>query len=143
MLSQSFFSALTGLFNGMETMLYQFRSVAKPEHVTPVQYSMMEYLYFNENKSVGDISQCMFLSMPNASREIKKLKELGLLDKQVSNSDKRTIYIKLSAEGRKTMDQAFERIFELANKMYPNLSADKQNEVIESIGKIEMNLFSQ
>jgi DNA-binding MarR family transcriptional regulator len=75
MLREDFIQLMFGYFSGSSKTLFELYVNAKPESITPIQYNIMEYLYFNNHKNLSEISDCMYLSMPNASREVKKLIE--------------------------------------------------------------------
>ena len=82
----------------------------KLDSVTPVQYGILEYVAVSQPVTLSEISDCQQLSMPNASRELKKLSELGLCEKFAAADDRRKQYVRLSAKGQAMMDEAFGRV---------------------------------
>ncbi|TDK62085.1 MarR family transcriptional regulator [Bacillus salipaludis] len=83
---------------------------AKSDSITPVQYSILEYITVNQPVSPSEISDCQHMSLPNTSRELKKLTEKNLIKKFSSPEDRRKQYICLSKEGEKIMDKTFASI---------------------------------
>lgn len=45
--------------------------------LTPLQYKIVEYIAVSQPVTLSEISDCMNMSMPNTSRELKKLSEKG------------------------------------------------------------------
>jgi DNA-binding MarR family transcriptional regulator len=82
----------------------------KTEAVTPVQYKILEYLAISQPVTLSEISDCMHMSMPNTSRELKKLIEKGLCEKEAGNEDRRQQIIRLSGNGERLMKEAFQHI---------------------------------
>lgn len=59
----------------------EIRKSAKPDTLTPQHYNILEIIYLHNTKSVSELCDCLDISMPNASRELKKLTELGYVKK--------------------------------------------------------------
>ncbi|MNG26886.1 hypothetical protein D3C84_1119320 [compost metagenome] len=57
--------------------------------------------------TLSEISDCKHISMPNTSRELKKLTDKGLCEKAEAEDDKRKQYIRLSSKGQTFMNTAF------------------------------------
>lgn len=75
--------------------------------ITPVQYGMLEYIAVSQPVTLSQISDCKHISMPNTSRELKKLTDRGLCEKYDAPEDKRKQYIRLSPDGQSFMNAAF------------------------------------
>lgn len=82
----------------------------KSDDLTPVQYSILEYIAVSQPVTLSQISDCQHMSMPNTSREIKKLSEKNLCEKFSVAEDRRKQYVRLSKEGEAMMNDAFTRI---------------------------------
>ncbi|OAB40811.1 MarR family winged helix-turn-helix transcriptional regulator [Paenibacillus glacialis] len=82
----------------------------KSDTITPVQYSILEYLAVSQPATLSQISDCLPMSMPNTSRELRKLGEKNLCEKFDVAEDRRKQYIRLSKEGQAMMNEAFQRI---------------------------------
>jgi MarR family 2-MHQ and catechol resistance regulon transcriptional repressor len=50
----------------------------KSEALTPLQYKILEYIAVSQPVTLSEVSDCMQMSMPNTSREVKKLSEKGV-----------------------------------------------------------------
>lgn len=82
----------------------------KSDTITPIQYSILEYVYVSQPVTPSQISDCKNMSMPNTSRELKKLSEKNLIEKFGDNEDRRKQYIRLSKDGEIMMNSAFHHI---------------------------------
>ena len=91
----------------VHNVTHELRKKSKSDTVTPVQYGILEYLYVNEPVTPSEISDCQKISMPNTSRELKKLSEKKLIEKVEDEGDRRKQYIRLSKDGKKMMDSSF------------------------------------
>lgn len=78
--------------------------------LTAVQYNIMEYIAVSQPVTLSEISDCMHLSMPNASREMRKLLDKGLCTKDTAAEDRRVQYIRLSPQGQALMDEVFQQV---------------------------------
>ena len=141
MLREDFIQLMFGYFSGSSKTLFDLSVGSKPENITPIQYNILEYLYFTDYKNLSDISQCMYLSMPNASREVKKLVEKKLLTSKNDPDDKRKHYFYTTENGRDVMNQAFQIVVKNANQKYDHLSEKKQKELMQHMKVIMDQLF--
>lgn len=80
---------------------------AKSDSITPVQYNILEYITVSQPVTPSEISDCQHISMPNTSRELKKLSVKNLIEKLSDSEDRRKQYIRLSKEGERMMNEAF------------------------------------
>ncbi|UUZ92307.1 MarR family transcriptional regulator [Paenibacillus sp. P25] len=61
----------------------------RSETVTLVQYKILEYLAIRQPLTLSQISDCLHMSMPNTSRELRKLIEKKLCVKVADSEDRR------------------------------------------------------
>ncbi|HIW31498.1 MAG TPA: MarR family transcriptional regulator, partial [Candidatus Paenibacillus intestinavium] len=113
----------------------------KADHITPVQYKIMEYLAVSPPALLSDISDCMKMSMPNTSRELKKLTEQQLVQKRVDVSDRRKYYIHLTEQGTKMMDEAFAQIYTQFMARIKDLSNAELIEVETALHTLQSKVF--
>ncbi|REK72061.1 MarR family transcriptional regulator [Paenibacillus paeoniae] len=89
---------------------HQFTKDVRPEGTTAAQYDILEYLMVSQPATLSEVSECVHMSMPNTSREIRKLEEKGLCEKTSDPLDKRKQLIQLTTSGQAIMGQAFNEI---------------------------------
>ncbi len=84
--------------------------VARSDSVTPLQHSILEYIFFSQVVTTSQIADCLNISLPNTSREVKKLMQQNLLTKEISVDDRRKSAISLSEAGSALMAETFSKI---------------------------------
>ncbi|THF84217.1 MarR family winged helix-turn-helix transcriptional regulator [Cohnella fermenti] len=91
---------------------HEYTKDIRLDDVTPVQYGILEYLavHGNEPVTIGQLSDCQHMSLPNMSRELRKLGEKGLCEKFADPADKRKMYVRLSAQGQARMNETFQAL---------------------------------
>lgn len=141
MVTKEFSNNLITYFGASQSSLFEILEDTKPKDVTQIQYNILEYLYFKEAETTSNIAHCMYLSMPNTSRELKKLLAKDYIVKVIDKTDKRKYYISLSNEGRILMDDVMKRISIKVSKRYEHLSNDSQDKIIEALNYIKKELF--
>jgi DNA-binding MarR family transcriptional regulator len=106
------FQKVINLTTSMHQVTHELTKEVKSKafSVTPVQYRIMEFIAVGQPVTLSEICDCLDLSMPNASRELRKLKEKDLCEKVVAVDDKRKHIIRLSEKGQNMMNAAFQGI---------------------------------
>ncbi|EPY07049.1 regulatory protein MarR [Paenibacillus alvei TS-15] len=113
----------------------------KPEDITPVQYRILEYIAVSQPVTLSQISDCMHMSMPNTSRELKKLTEKSLCEKLESTDDRRKQLIQLSEAGQAMMDEAFGRISERFFERIKNSSEEDLKDIQRALEILQSHVF--
>lgn len=113
----------------------------KPEDITPVQYRILEYIAVSQPVTLSQISDCMHMSMPNTSRELKKLTEKSLCEKLESTDDRRKQLIQLSEAGQAMMDEAFGRISERFFERIKNSSEEDLKNIQWALEILQSHVF--
>lgn len=113
----------------------------KPENITPVQYRILEYIAVSQPVTLSQISDCMHMSMPNTSRELKKITEKDLCEKLESTDDRRKQMIQLSEAGQAMMDEAFGRISERFFERIKNSSEEDLKDIQRALEILQSHVF--
>ena len=74
------------------------------ENLSLSEYHMIECIGSGDSESgrtIGDIAQCMNVTLPTVTVAINKLDKKGYVTKNKSASDGRVVYIKLTRQGKK------------------------------------------
>lgn len=88
----------------MITRLYQ--PLLDELELTYPQYLVMLVLWQEEKITVSELGNQLYLNTNTLTPLIKKMKEKGLVKKQRSNQDERTVFIKLTDKGSALQEQA-------------------------------------
>jgi len=123
-------------FTITQKTLFDFMDGAIPDSITPIQYNILEYIYFGQDCILSSMSECLYMSLPNTSREVKKLVNKGYIIREDDPNDKRKHYLLLTEAGLKLMDTALGKLLGNANKKYEHLSVEDQREVVDLMDKL-------
>ncbi|MEW6708038.1 MAG: MarR family winged helix-turn-helix transcriptional regulator [Pseudomonadota bacterium] len=98
-----------------------FRHIGEPLKLRPVEFSILMLLAFNPGATAKKLSQALAVSAPNLTVLLERLLERGLIERQRSESDRRTQHIHLTQTGlelarrsheiSRTMEQELTRHF--------------------------------
>jgi DNA-binding MarR family transcriptional regulator len=113
----------------------------KSEAITPVQYKILEYIAVSQPVTLSEISDCMHMSMPNTSRELKKLNDQQLFEKVSDEGDRRKQYIRLSNKGEAMMSEAFQRIETRFNERIQKVSEAELKEIERALDLLHSKVF--
>ena len=83
-----FFQAILGFIGNVHANTHSLMKDARSNEVTPQQHSILEYVFFSKAVTTSQVADCLNISLPNASRELKKLSRLELI---VKETDERNI----------------------------------------------------
>lgn len=118
-----------------------FTKELKLDAVTPVQYGILQYIAIHQPVTLSEISDCQHISMPNTSRELKKLYERKLCEKYDAPEDRRKQYIRLSPDGQALMNEAFAHLHARFLKRLRDVSAEEMADIERAISLLESKVF--
>ena len=107
---KALFQKFVAFTSSVHHVTHEMTKDVKSDAITPVQYSILEYIAVSQPVTLSQISDCQHMSLPNTSRELKKLSEKNLCEKFAVAEDRRKQYIRLSEEGEAMMNEAFKQI---------------------------------
>lgn len=113
----------------------------KIDNITPLQYKMLEYIKVSQPVTPTEISDCQHLSMPNTSRELRKLQEKKLIEKISDTEDRRKYYIHLTNSGEQMMEEAFACIEARFQELIQHLSDADVEEIAHALDMLQKKVF--
>lgn len=113
----------------------------KSEAITLVQYKILEYIAVSQPVTLSEISECMHMSMPNTSRELRKLSEKQLCEKVAVTEDRRKQFIRLSEKGEAMMNEAFQRIEARFVQRIGTVSDEELKEIERALDLLHTKVF--
>lgn len=137
------FYKLVSFTNSVHRVTYELTQDAKSDSITQVQYKILEYITVSQPVTPSEISNCMNMSMPNTSRELRKLSEKRLIDKIDDTEDRRKQYIRLSNDGEIMMNKAFASIETRFLDRVQNASNDDLEDIEKALDILQKKLFYQ
>jgi MarR family transcriptional regulator, organic hydroperoxide resistance regulator len=97
-----------GLAVAARTVIALYRPVLEPMGLTHPQYLVMLALWEHEPVSVKDLSRMLQLEPATLSPLLKRLETAGLLRRDRSRADERSLAVALTDKGRALREQALE-----------------------------------
>jgi DNA-binding MarR family transcriptional regulator len=123
-------AAINILFTG--NWLYaHMAKILKPHKISPEQYNVMRILRGQHPKpaTVGLLTARMLNKMSNASRLVEKLRQKGLCDRKLNDTDRRACDVSLTSKG-----------LDLLNKLDQEMELSQQ--LFEHMDKKEMQMLN-
>lgn len=118
---------------GFSKLTSQLLIAIKPEAITLLQFEILHFLYSERSATLGQIAACTGMSLPNTSREVRKLMEKSLVAKRAALEDKRVYYVELTPEGQELMALSDSRLEQLVADRYAGLSPDETGQVTAAL----------
>ncbi|MDC7231618.1 MAG: MarR family transcriptional regulator, partial [Spirochaetales bacterium] len=78
--------------------------------ITSLQSNLLKILYFSGPQNLSGLSHCMHMNLPNSSREVKKLTELGYIQKTSSPDDRRKTELSLTVRGKEKVNLSMDEM---------------------------------
>ncbi|MBD1372564.1 MarR family transcriptional regulator [Hazenella sp. IB182357] len=107
--------------------------------MTPSQFNLLEYVKMNQPVMVTQVCQCLDMSLPNVSRELKKIQDKGFIEKKTSHEDRRKVYIHLSESGEKFMENYLTHV---KSNFLQHIEGVPEEELIKINGAMEILQYS-
>ncbi|KIL41835.1 MarR family transcriptional regulator [Gordoniibacillus kamchatkensis] len=139
--SNALFRKFVAFTVSVHEMTNEMAKEVRSEAITLVQYKILQYIAVSQPVTLSEISDCMHMSMPNTSRELKKLSEKQLCEKVADNEDRRKQFIRLSAKGEAMMNDAFQRIEARFAERVGAISPDEMKEIERALDLLRAKVF--
>lgn len=138
---EAFFHKFVTFTTAVHEVTYELTKDIRAEGITPVQYGILEYIAVSQPVTLSQISECKNISMPNTSRELKKLMERNLCSKLDVVEDRRKHLIRLSDTGQAMMNEAFARIGERFWDRIKDTSEEELEEINRALDVLQAKVF--
>lgn len=138
---KALFMKCVSFITSVHRVTHELTKNAKSDSITSVQYNILEHITVNQPVTLSEISECQHISMPNTSRELKKLIEKNLIKKLSDSEDRRKQYIRLSKEGEVMMNEAFACIESHFLNRIQNASQEDLEDIDRALDILRTKLF--
>lgn len=135
------FKQMIQFINAVHEMTYEFSRHVKHDSTTDLQYKILEYVYLNQPITPSEISNCLYISLPNTSRELKKLQQLQLIQKEADIEDRRKLYITLSEQGQAAMNASFAAIEQQFQAKLEHVSDKELDDIQKAVQLLQNKVF--
>lgn len=141
MTKDDFFSRTANFISKIHDLEARLSTQGEDDHVTAQQFEILKILYFSAQKDLSGLSKCMNINLPNSSREVKKLTQLGYIHKSSSIEDKRKIELSLTAEGRMKVEESLVKMKDDFFIQNEDWTEERIERCIKSIDILEKELL--
>lgn len=86
-----------------------------------------------EPMTLSELSKAMKQTMPAVSQRIRKLEELGYVERTQDQNDRRTIWIRLTQQGYDLLKETCHTMFERLNRVLERVNQNGQNNAQQMI----------
>lgn len=138
---KALFHKFVAFTTAVHEVTHEMTKDVKSDAITPVQYRILEYIAVSQPVTLSQISDCQHMSMPNTSRELKKLTDKHLCEKFSAADDRRKQFVRLSKEGQAMMDEAFARIEARFLRRLADTSNDELAEIEHALDVLHAKVF--
>lgn len=117
------------LYAASREMTKQYKPILEDLDVTYPQYLVLLLLWEHESLTVKGMGEKLFLDSGTLTPMLKRMEEQGLLVRERSDEDQRSVSVKLTSEGQNLKQKAADipgRILSLAG------STEEENKVLKS-----------
>lgn len=104
--------------------------------LTTAMYGVLELLSCNDELSPGFLAKCVGLTNSSMVPLVEKLHERGLVARGRAEHDRRSVYLTLTAEGRRCWTRASRLVREHEKELRGNLSAAEAHTLIALLRKL-------
>lgn len=140
---KALFNKFVSFTTSVHEVTHELTQNIKTDDITSVQYKILENIKVSEPVTPTEISECMHMSMPNTSRELKKLYEKNLIEKITDQEDRRKQYIRLAKNGEIMMEEAFATIELRFQQLIQNMSKEDLEDIDHAIDILQNKVFNQ
>ncbi|ARU60785.1 MarR family transcriptional regulator [Tumebacillus avium] len=138
---QALFNKFVTFTSSVHQITNEMTKDVPAEDVTPLQYKILEHLAVCEPVTISAISDCLHTSLPNTSRELRKLIEKQLCEKVPDLEDRRKQYIRLTTRGQAIMQAAFQQIEVHFQQRIAHLSEEELREIERALDVLQKKVF--
>ena len=111
--------------------------------ITVDQWIILDRLHRNDGVSQSEIADMTLKDAPTVTRIIDLLCKKELVERTQDNGDRRRLNIKLTAQGRKKVEEVMPIVLEMREKGWQNLSDEDYSAMIRILDTIYTNFNGQ
>lgn len=127
---------VTGLVNAVAKGMAQQLA---PFSIIPVEYTILSVCYAGQADTVTGLARVVPVDAGRISRLVNRLSERGLIHRRRLRTDRRTVRLRLTDEGRMLVPQLARRVQEHNAMLLAGISDAELQAYFETTGKIMAN----
>ncbi|MGX9134217.1 MarR family winged helix-turn-helix transcriptional regulator [Rummeliibacillus sp. JY-2-4R] len=137
------FTKFVTFATSIHQLTHELTQNVKSDTITNTQYKILEYISVSGPATPSEISECLYISMSNLSRELKKLSDHHFIVKSIDPTDRRKQSIRLSSDGDLLMNEAFATIEEQFLPRIQHLTEQELYEVEQALELLQNKILKR
>ncbi|TDO95378.1 MarR family winged helix-turn-helix transcriptional regulator [Marinomonas balearica] len=129
------------LYSASLAMNKLYRKILKPLGITYSQYLVLLILWKQDELSVTDIGEKLFLDSATLTPLLKRMESANLIERRRSEHDERHVIISLSLEGKALKEKANEIPYDVL--CHTNCDKETLLEMKENLESLRSNILSR
>ncbi len=136
------FNQFVAFTAAVHQVTHELTQNVKIDNITPVQYKILEYIKVSQSVTPTEISDCLHMSLPNTSRELRKLQDRKFIKKISDTEDRRKHYVCLTEDGEKIMEEAFDSIEDRFQQLIQHASNNDLEDIHHALNILDEKVFN-
>ncbi|MCL1694233.1 MULTISPECIES: MarR family transcriptional regulator [unclassified Lysinibacillus] len=136
------FNQFVAFTAAVHQVTHELTQNVKIDNITPVQYKILEYIKVSQSVTPTEISDCLHMSLPNTSRELRKLQDRKFIKKISDTEDRRKHYVCLTEDGEKIMEEAFDSIEDRFLQLIQHASNNDLEDIHHALNILDEKVFN-
>ena len=114
-----------------------FIPVVTRENLTIPQARILLFIHEATAATVGEVSSAIRMNGGNCSTMCKKLEARGYLQRTRSREDERIVWLKLTEQGKATLERIYQTVYEAQKPLLEELSEKDSQQIMEELDQLE------
>lgn len=110
------------------------------QELTTDQFTTLRFIFFHQPCTSSDIAQEFTIGKSAVTAQVNRLVERGLLQRKRDEKDRRVIYLSLSDEGEKLVNDALTKLYEVLGEILSNFHKEEVEAFIKSYERLAVIL---
>jgi DNA-binding MarR family transcriptional regulator len=112
------------------------RLVGGPLELRPVEYTILVLIKENPGGTAARLARALAVTAPNITMWLERLEGRGLVRREASATDRRTQHVHVTEKGRRTADEATQRLLDGERQAFAHLSIGERTLLVELLHKV-------
>lgn len=119
-----------------------FERMLRPYGLTTTQYNVLRILRGAEPEGLcrNDLRDRMLTRMPDVTRLLDRMEESGLIDRARETSDRRLVMTRITAKGRRVLDQLKDAVEAEHERAFAALTKEQMRTLIAHLAAVRETL---
>lgn len=128
--------AFVVLMKASKTVEDQVKKDISSHDMKTSEFTVLEALYHKGKQTVKEISNAVLINIGSITYVIDKLEAKGLIERNHCEDDRRIVFIKITEQGTKLMDEIFPKHQKVIEDIFANINAEEKEFLINILKKV-------